>query len=155
MSPEHSYFKYKNYGWRPLLVNELVNMSDAEFIGRTVILFNPGIVWIHIPEFLVTAPQELDEGAIFFRDLMLKNGQWAYRDLVEKMELTDSDLSANGIFPDILTFKNNNPIVQAFFRECLEIDRKTEATMVQSIIEINSENEIVDNSHDALLYSLF
>jgi GR25 family glycosyltransferase involved in LPS biosynthesis len=152
--PEKIFLNYKNYAWRLLLANELVTTASPDLIGRTVILFNPGILWLNIPEFLVTAPQELNEGAVFLRDNLLSNSQWAHRDFIEKMEMTADDLSANGIFSDVLVFKNNNQTAMEFFKECLEIDKKHEVTTSNSGVEINAANEIVDNSHDALLYSL-
>lgn len=148
------YTKYKNYGWRLLLANKLVSEKGNEFLNKTIILCNPGITWLNMPDFLVNGVQELEQGCIFFRDPNVNISNYSSQEIIKKLSIIKEDLESNSVFSEILCFKNNNIQAVRFFKECLEIDNKHEIILNTYKLEINMNNEIVTNSHDSILYSL-
>ncbi|NBR61256.1 MAG: glycosyltransferase family 25 protein, partial [Actinobacteria bacterium] len=154
ISNGEEYWQYNKYGWRLILLNEIVTSTDEILKNKTIIWTNPGTVYINIPDFFVKFPQESEEGCIFMRDPYVTNSQWCPQNIVDTLKLSVEDLSANFVFPEIIVLKNNNSIVKRFFSECLEIDSRLNIICNKTFVEISKNNEIIGNSHDTLLYSI-
>jgi GR25 family glycosyltransferase involved in LPS biosynthesis len=150
-NPFPQYWNYNIYGWRcELLKQASINPS---FKDKTVVFQTYECIWTHIPEFLSTILNQLENPIMFLRNTTVKNNTIAPANIRKHLQITAEELNSNIIDPDIIIFKAGSEWVQNFLNLASTYIHNEDVLLNNPDISLLN-NEIITHKYDCIVWSV-